>query len=50
LTWDEVSDALDQGDAPALTFEAPAVLQRVEELGDAFGANLTIEQALPPRR
>jgi bifunctional non-homologous end joining protein LigD len=50
LAWDEVSDALDQGDAQALTFEAPAVLQRVEELGDAFGANLTVDQALPPRR
>ena len=29
LTWDEVHDALDDGDAGALVFEAPAVLERV---------------------
>jgi DNA primase len=50
VTWDEVSDALDRRDASALTFEAPAVLQRIKELGDAFAANLTVEQELPALR
>jgi bifunctional non-homologous end joining protein LigD len=47
LTWDEVSDALDRGDRQALSFEAPAVLERVDQLGDVFVANLTVDQALP---
>jgi bifunctional non-homologous end joining protein LigD len=47
LTWDEVSDALDRRDPQALTFEAPAVLERVEQVGDAFAANLTVDQELP---
>jgi bifunctional non-homologous end joining protein LigD len=50
LTWDEVSDALDHRDPQALTFEAPAVLERVEQLGDVFAANLTVDQALPVLR
>ena len=50
LTWDEVSDALDRRDPHALTFEAPAALQRVEQLGDVFAANLTVDQALPVLR
>jgi bifunctional non-homologous end joining protein LigD len=47
LTWDEVSDALERRDRRALTFEAPAVLERVEQVGDAFAANLTVDQELP---
>jgi bifunctional non-homologous end joining protein LigD len=47
LTWDEVSDALDRRDHEALTFDAPAVVLRVEQLGDAFAANLTADQELP---
>jgi bifunctional non-homologous end joining protein LigD len=50
LTWDEVSDALDHRDPQALTFEAPTVLQRVEQLGDVFAANVTVDQALPVLR
>jgi len=49
VTWDEVSDALDQGDAASLTFDAAAVLQRLADLGDPFAANLTVDQALPTR-
>ena len=47
LTWDEVSDALDQGDPEALTFDATAALERVERFGDVFAGNLTVDQALP---
>jgi bifunctional non-homologous end joining protein LigD len=47
VSWDEVSDALDAGDADALTFEAPDVLDRVEHLGDLYRANLELEQELP---
>ena len=44
VTWDEV-DAAASG-AP-LTFEAPDVLDRVEELGDLFAPALTLVQELP---
>jgi len=47
LTWDEVAGAADRGDADALVFEAPAVLDRVAEHGDLFGPVLTLEQTLP---
>ncbi len=50
VTWDEVSDALDARAPQSLTFEAPTVLQRVEDFGDAFAANLTVDQKLPTRR
>ncbi len=47
LTWDEVDDALTGGDPDALTFEAPAVLERVEAHGDLYAGNLTVHQELP---
>jgi len=47
VSWDEVSDALDGKDAEALTFEAPEVLERVEQLGDLYAPNLELEQELP---
>ena len=47
VTWDEVDDALDAGDADALTFEAADVLDRVEELGDLYADTLTVQQELP---
>jgi bifunctional non-homologous end joining protein LigD len=47
VSWDEVSDTLDSGDADALTFEAPDVLERVDHLGDLYRANLELEQELP---
>ena len=50
VTWDEVSDALDDGDADALQFETNATLERVERLGDLYEANLTRPQELPALR
>jgi len=47
VTWDEVRDALESGDPGRLEFEAPDVLARVEEHGDLYEANLTLEQRLP---
>jgi bifunctional non-homologous end joining protein LigD len=47
VTWDEVTDALDGNDPDALTFEAVDTLARVEELGDLYADNLTLEQELP---
>jgi bifunctional non-homologous end joining protein LigD len=45
--WDEVSDALDADDPEALSFDAPAVLERAGRLGDLYADNLTLEQELP---
>jgi bifunctional non-homologous end joining protein LigD len=45
VTWDEV-DAAASGRDP-LVFEAPDVLDRVEELGDLFEPAATVEQRLP---
>jgi bifunctional non-homologous end joining protein LigD len=47
VTWDEVSDAIDGKDPDALTFEAPDVLDRVEQVGDVYQPNLELEQELP---
>jgi bifunctional non-homologous end joining protein LigD len=47
VTWDEVSDALDSGDADALTFETDDTLRRVETLGDLYAGSLSIRQQLP---
>jgi bifunctional non-homologous end joining protein LigD len=47
VSWDEVSDALDDKDSEALTFEAGDVLERVEQLGDLYAPNLELEQELP---
>lgn len=47
VTWDEVSDAADQGSAEALTFEFGDVLSRVERFGDLFAKTETLEQELP---
>ncbi len=47
VSWDEVSDALDQNETGALSFDAPTVLERVDRLGDLYEANVTVEQALP---
>jgi bifunctional non-homologous end joining protein LigD len=47
ITWDEVSDALDGGDPGALTFDAGAVLTRIESLGDPYAPNLAGDQELP---
>ena len=47
VTWDEVAGAAESGDADALVFEAPAVLERVAEHGDLFGPVAHLEQRLP---
>jgi bifunctional non-homologous end joining protein LigD len=47
ITWDEVHDALDRTDAGALTFEAPAVIERVAGGVDHYVASLTTHQELP---
>jgi bifunctional non-homologous end joining protein LigD len=47
VSWDEVSDALDAKDPDALTFEAPDVLERVEQTGDLYAPNVELEQELP---
>ncbi|MBI2711054.1 MAG: hypothetical protein HYX34_15395 [Actinobacteria bacterium] len=44
LTWDEVEAGA--GGAP-LSFEAGAVLQRIDERGDLFGEAVTVRQELP---
>ena len=44
VTWEEVEAAA--GGAP-LSFEAPEVLARVDELGDLFAPTLTERQVLP---
>ena len=46
LTWDEVAAAA-EGDAAAATFEADAVLRRVETHGDLFAPLLEAKQSLP---
>jgi bifunctional non-homologous end joining protein LigD len=47
ISWDEVHDTLEHGDADALTFEAPAVLERVANGVDYYAASLTAHQVLP---
>jgi bifunctional non-homologous end joining protein LigD len=47
VTWEEVEAACDAGDAAALMFEAPAVLDRVERLGDLMAPVLSTKQKLP---
>jgi len=48
VSWDEVAAALKKKKASLLTFEADAVLKRVEKLGDLFAPVLTLKQKLPP--
>jgi len=47
LSWREVEATHDRGDADALTFDAPAVLERVAAHGDLYEPNLTLQQELP---
>src|SRR3954447_4790418 len=47
VTWDEVSAAVDRGDAGSLVFGMDDVLARVEEHGDLFADVLTLRQAWP---
>ncbi|HEV7300275.1 MAG TPA: non-homologous end-joining DNA ligase [Tepidisphaeraceae bacterium] len=47
LAWDEVESAITTKDADALRFDADAVLNRVEALGDLFEPVLKLKQKLP---
>lgn len=47
LSWPEVEAIHDGGDADTLTFDAPAVLERVAAHGDLYEPNLTLQQELP---
>ena len=47
VDWDEVEAAHDQRDASLLTFTAPEVLDRVQDLGDLWAPTLTSKQKLP---
>jgi bifunctional non-homologous end joining protein LigD len=47
VTWDEVENAADSGDASTLVFEADAVLDRIERHGDLFAPVLELQQELP---
>ena len=47
LTWDEVADAIADDDDDALVFGTTDVLGRIEELGDLYAENVTLEQHLP---
>ncbi len=47
LSWSEVEALHDTGDADALTFDAPEVLERVSAHGDLYEQNLTLQQELP---
>ena len=45
MTWDEVEACADGGEA--LVFEAPDVLERIDDVGDLFAPVLTTVQQLP---
>jgi bifunctional non-homologous end joining protein LigD len=47
VRWEEVEEALETGSATPLVFEAPEVLERVEEHGDLFEPVLKQKQKLP---
>lgn len=47
LEWEEVSAAVESGDADALAFDPAAVLERVAAKGDLFAPLLSEEQGLP---
>jgi bifunctional non-homologous end joining protein LigD len=47
VTWDEVEQCLKKKDPKLLVFEAPQVLERVEEMGDLFAPVQTLKQKLP---
>lgn len=47
VSWDEIEVAMKAEDPEMLIFEAPQVLQRVEEHGDLMSALLTVHQRLP---
>jgi bifunctional non-homologous end joining protein LigD len=47
VTWAEVEAVHESGAADGLSFEAPAVLERVADHGDLYEPHLTLQQELP---
>ncbi len=47
VKWEEVEQALKKKDADSLVFEASAVLERVQKMGDLFEPVQTLKQKLP---
>jgi len=47
VTWEEVEKVADSGDSSSLVFEAGAVLDRIDRLGDLFAPVLELQQNLP---
>jgi bifunctional non-homologous end joining protein LigD len=49
LEWGEVEGAVERGAVDVLTFDAPEVIERVEERGDLFAPVLELRQTLPAK-
>jgi bifunctional non-homologous end joining protein LigD len=47
VSWDEVEQAVESGDAASLVFEAGDVLERLDHHGDLFAPVLELKQELP---
>jgi len=47
VSWEEIHDAFDRADPTALSFEAPAVLERVADHVDRYAPSLLVRQELP---
>lgn len=47
VTWEELETAVEREDPGSLVFEAPEVLDRIEDQGDLFAPVLEREQSLP---
>jgi len=47
VSWDELRATADSGDAGALAFDPPTVLERVAAFGDLYAASLAEDQDLP---
>jgi bifunctional non-homologous end joining protein LigD len=47
LQWEELEEAVEDGNASHLRFRAPDVLERVADLGDLFAPAASLEQRLP---
>ena len=47
VTWDELQDIADTGNAGALRFTPSDVLARVDELGDLYADSIAGDQDLP---
>ena len=47
VEWEEVEAALESGDADGLSFDAPAVLARVDDRGDPLAESVGLRQELP---